>query len=364
MLLFFLIGRLWCTVCPISTAGRIAKLKGSLKLAPPEWLKTYAGWLMAFLFFIVIGTEHIFRMTDTPIATGILLLSLMSMPVIFGLIFQRETWCRYLCPLGNLGAGYSITSTLQVHSNPNVCASQCKTHDCFKGSKTEQGCPVFHHPLYAREAHLCKLCFTCLRNCPHQSARVYLRPPLLNLWSLTELDNALVPFAMVLFFLPIVMLLSNTVSWFADPRKFAVLAGLSMILAFALKIGLAKIFANTEYPGLSDRIAFALLVLAWGPFMSFHFNNIPELNAILIQADEKSILSPVLNSMPINLLFILQFSAIMLAAFCTTICLWRIRAVQTNEGGKNYLFPWLFIFAICAIYILISIGLILPKGIL
>jgi hypothetical protein len=38
-------------------------------------------------------------------------------------------------------------------------------------------------------------------SCPHQSAKIYLRPPLQNLWRLGELGKALVPFALVFFFL-------------------------------------------------------------------------------------------------------------------------------------------------------------------
>ena len=80
--------------------------------------------IMALLFLIIMTTEHVFHMTRTPYATGIILLCLMSMPVFLGLSFQRETWCRYLCPLGSLAASYSVSSTVQIHANPNVCASQ------------------------------------------------------------------------------------------------------------------------------------------------------------------------------------------------------------------------------------------------
>ena len=365
LLLFLFVGRVWCTVCPISTVGRIARLRGSLKLAPPAWIKNYTGWLMALLFLIIIGTEHVFRMTNTPFATGILLLCLMSLSVFFCLIFQRETGCRYLCPLGSLAAGYSITSTVQVHSNPNVCASQCTNHNCFKGSETERGCPVFHHPLYARDAHLCKLCFTCLRSCPHQSARIYLHPPLQNLWRLSELGKALVPFALVVFFFAIVMLSSYKLSWVAETGGFIALASLSMALAFVLKVGLVILFANTRDPALADRVAFGLLILAWGPFMAFHLNNIPELNAILIQATDESILSSVFNATPISMLFILQLAAIMFAVVCTSICFWRIRVHEKSyEDGKTSLWSWLFIVALCVVYLLVTLGLILPRGIL
>ncbi|MHC4396763.1 MAG: sigma 54-interacting transcriptional regulator [Planctomycetota bacterium] len=362
LIIFLFIGRLWCTVCPISTMGRIARLPGSLKLTPPAWVKNHAGWIMAFLFLVIIGVEHIFHMTSTPFATGILLISLMSLPVFFCLIFQRETWCRYLCPLGSLAAGYSICSTVQVHANPNVCASQCTSHECFKGSKTEAGCPVFHHPLYARDAHLCKLCFACLRSCPHQSAKVYLHPPLQNLWRLGELGKALVPFALVVFFLAIVMLSSHNLSWVANTGGFTVVAVLSMVLAFILHAGLARLFDNDQDPALTNRVAFALLLLAWGPFMAFHLKNVPELDAILIRAADNSILSSIFNNTNISLLLILQLAAVIFAAACTAVCFWRIRVHHKSNNGKSAFWSWKFITALCALYLLVTIALILYGG--
>jgi hypothetical protein len=308
--------------------------------------------------------EHVFHMTRTPFATAILLLSLMSLAISFCLIFQREMWCRYLCPLGSLAAGYSVCSTVQVHANPGVCASQCTTHDCFKGSQTESGCPVYHHPLYARDAHLCKLCFTCLRSCPHQSAKIYLRPPLQNLWRIGELGRDLAPFALVVFFLSIVMLSSHKLAWNATAGGFTVLAGLSVVLAFVLGAGLARLFANDHDPALTCRVAFGLLLLAWGPFMAFHLYDIPELDAILIQAADGSVLSSILNTTPISLLFILQLAVVALAAACTAICFWRIRVRQAGYDGKTGSWPWRFIVALCAVYLLVTIALILPGGIL
>ncbi|MHC4508391.1 MAG: sigma 54-interacting transcriptional regulator [Planctomycetota bacterium] len=362
LILFLFVGRVWCTVCPISAAGRIFRLLGSLKLTPPAWIKNYTGWIMALLFLIIMWAEHVFYMTHTPFATAILLLSLMLLAILFCVIFQREMWCRYLCPLGSMAASYSVCSTVQVHANPDVCASQCTSHDCFKGSGTESGCPVYHHPLYARNAHFCKLCFRCLRSCPHQSARIYLRPPLQNLWRLGELGKDLAPFALVVFFLSIVMLSSHKPAWNATVGGFTVLAGLSVVLAFILGAGLARLFANGHDPALTYRVAFGLLILAWGPFMAFHLHDIPELDAILIQAADGSVLSSILNTTPISLLFILQFAVVALAAVCTAICFWRIRVRQADYDGKTNSWPWRFIAALCIVYLSATIALILPGG--
>lgn len=363
MILFLFVGRVWCTVCPISTVGRIARSMGSLKLNPPTWMKKNTAWIMAFLFLIIIGSEHIFHMTREPFATGILLLCLMSLPAFFCLIYQRETWCRYLCPLGSLAASYSISSTVQVHANPNVCAAECTTHECFKGSQTEPGCPVFHHPLYVRDAHLCKLCFTCLRSCPHRSAKLYLHTPLQNLWRLAELDRTLVSFTLVVFFLAIVMLSSHKLPWIANTGGFILSTGLAMVLAFFLHSWLSKLFANDQDHALTDRIAFGLVILAWGPFMAFHLDNIPGLNGIFIRASDGSIFNSIFNTADISLLLILQFAAVIFASVCTAICFWRIRVRHRSNNGKWGFWTWKFIFSLCAVYLLGAIALILYGGV-
>lgn len=364
LLLFLFVGRLWCTVCPIAAMGRIARLAGSLKRSPPSWIKNNNGWVMASLFVAIIWAEHVFHMTETPFATAILLLSLMLMPIVFCLIFQRELWCRYLCPLGSLAASYSVCSTVQVHANPDICSSQCTTHDCFKGSATERACPVYHHPLYARDAHNCKLCLTCLRSCPHQSARIYLHPPLQRLWRLAELGKELVPFVLTVFLLTLVMLSSQTLRWIGTSGGFTLLVLAAVALAFALKLGLGRLFANDKDPALLCRIAFGMLVLAWGPFMAFHLGNIPELDAVLVQAADGSVLAPILNASPINILTILQFSAVAFAASCAAICFWRVRVRQRSLDGRVRLWPWGFVAVVCVAYLSVAITLVICRGIL
>jgi transcriptional regulator with AAA-type ATPase domain len=196
LLVFFLfVGRVWCTVCPLSTAGRIATRFACMEKPPGDWMKTYANWFIIAGFIAIVWSEHTFNMTANPAAAGILLLSLMAAAVVFSIIYKRESWCRYLCPLGNLGAVYSMPAVLNVRANPDVCATYCTTHECFKGSDRLPGCPVFHHPLYARDSHHCKQCCTCLWICPHDSARLYARLPLQSIWRQADLGGDLVPFS-------------------------------------------------------------------------------------------------------------------------------------------------------------------------
>lgn len=98
--------------------------------------------------------------------------------------------------------------------------------------------------------------------------------------------------------------------------------------------------------------------------MAFHLYDIPQLDTILIRAAEGSFWSSILNAAPISLLFIVQFSVIMFAALCTAVCLWRIRVRQVKYGAKTGFWCWIFITAICAVYLLLAVALILPGGVL
>ena len=98
--------------------------------------------------------------------------------------------------------------------------------------------------------------------------------------------------------------------------------------------------------------------------MAFHLYNIPELDVILIRTTDNSILSPIFNTVPISLLFIMQFAAVMFAAVCAAICFWRIKVHQADYSDKTGFWSWKFIAALCAVYFWGTIALILPGGIL
>lgn len=363
LILFLFIGRLWCTVCPISAIGRIFGMLGSLKLAPPAWIKNHTGWIMAFLFLVIVWAERVFQMTHTPMATAILLVSFMLAPILFCFTFQREVWCRYLCPLGSLAASYAVCSAVRVHANPNVCGSQCTSHECFKGSQDEPGCPVYHHPLYARDSHFCKLCLTCLRSCPHQSARLYLRPPFQDLWRLPELGKTLVTFALVVFFVSIVMLSAHRLTWTATDLGFTLAIAGAALLAFIFNAALGRLFNDDKDPALLHRVAFTMLILAWGPFMAFHLDNIPELDTIVLRAADGSAVATLLNNVPISLTFVSQLLVIVISAICTSLVFWLIRVRSRERAIGGHRWGWMLLLALCAAYFFASIGLISPQGI-
>lgn len=359
VVLFLVVGRVWCTVCPISKVGRVVQRLWRFDQPPPQWIKERTAWLMPLLFIGIIWSEHVFHMIDRPAATGLLLIGLMAISAILCVIFSREVWCRYLCPLGCLGAGYSVPAMVQIHANRHICSTQCRTHDCFKGSETDGGCPMYHHPLYLRDAHFCKLCMHCLRVCPHGSARPYIRWHLQDIWRLGDLSETLVPFSLVVFFLtPVMLAAGNGIGGIDRTVPFTVASLAALALGLVLSPALPVILSRERDPTVASRVGLALLLLAWGPFFSFHMQNIPGIDALRLGL-EGSGWENILPFVEVSFLSVIQVIVILLSGLLAAVTLWRIWASMMKEDINPVSWRWTFLVAFCALYLGVAVGLIL-----
>jgi DNA-binding NtrC family response regulator len=362
MILFLLVGRVWCSVCPFSSASRAIRRIKEWNLPPAEWIKKRSGWLITAGFILIICMENAFHMTERPLATGVLLLSIQAIAVACAVIFQREVWCRYLCPLGGLGAVYALPASLNVHANPGVCNTLCTTHECFKGAAGKQACPVFLHPLYQRDGHYCKLCLNCLSVCPHGSARLYLRVPFRTVWRLGTIDPALVPFALFVFFISIFMLASRNFVLPSMITGFSAMIVIALLLTVAASTSLPRLLSDESDPDptLLLRVSFALLVLAWGPAMAFHLEKFPCVNSLRLQPVVGSIVERFFPAGGLSVEFLLQVAVILLAAFITAVILRRIKVNSLCQGINIEPLRWSILLMLCILYVVASIFLVLP----
>ncbi|HWR97683.1 MAG TPA: cyclic nucleotide-binding domain-containing protein [Candidatus Methanoperedens sp.] len=360
---FLLVGRVWCTVCPLSTAGQLAARLRCFGVSPGAWLKSHSVWFISGGFLLVIWSEHAFRMLARPRATGLLLLALFAAAIVSAVVWRREAWCRYLCPLGNLGAIYALPAVLTVRSNPSVCATMCTTHECFKGSGTLPGCPVYHHPLYANEAHACKQCYQCLRVCPHGSARLWLRLPFQSVWAQPDIGGALVPFALFVFFFAPAMLASQGSGWAATHAGFTATA-LGALAATALAASrLPRLLGAGERsePVLATRVAFTLLVLAWGPAMAYQLAHVGVLASVRLHAAPQSLAARLLPAAGVPLLLVAQVAAVLLAGSLAGICLLGVRGRRQRDGEDCPRARWRLLHALCMAYLVAMLALVLTR---
>jgi len=348
--LFLLFGSVWCTVCPLSSGGRAVQRWFSLGRPPPAWILRAGTWLSAAGFVLILWSEEFFDMAGNPFPTGVLLLALIGSSIVGCVLWQREVWCRHLCPLGRLGVALSPVAPLTVAARQSICASSCTTHDCYKGNDEVPGCPVWHHPQLVSEAHRCKTCLTCLQSCPHGSAGLYFRPRLRSAWHLVSAESYIVPFALTVFFLSPVLILIQRGGVFADPL-WLTLACWSSLAAAAMAAPVLSPLIQSRGRGtaLSAAAACALLVLGWGPLMAYQMGHIPFFESLVVVAQPGTLWArwpgPAVTSMSL-----IRVAWVVFASILSATILWNANGAARKSGVEIRVSGWTILIVICTIY--------------
>ena len=181
---FFFLPRFWCSICALSAPGKLMQKFFRPDRRFPGWLAARSGWIMALFCLVLFWIEIVFNAYDSPRLTGMILLAIALGALVFGVLFERYTWCRYVCPLGALNAVFSMPSILELRANRQMCVNQCQDHACYKGTNTTPGCPMFRHPFLVDNNKDCILCGRCIRNCQLHSIQLNLRLAPQELWSI------------------------------------------------------------------------------------------------------------------------------------------------------------------------------------
>lgn len=168
-------GRSWCSVCPIPLPGEWLQQGGILENHSRRlglnlrWPKRLRGSWLQSGGFLLIGLFSAVILTDARL-TAWILLGLFGLAVGLSLIFERRSFCSYLCPIGGFSGIYAKTAPVEVRV---IDTAICAAHDektCY------QNCPWGLYPVALRDSSQCGLCMECLRSCPRDNIAVNLRP--------------------------------------------------------------------------------------------------------------------------------------------------------------------------------------------
>jgi polyferredoxin len=184
-ILFVLVGRFWCAVCPFGKISDIVRRLVGSQSPMPKFLKKYGIWLIDITFIVITWADHIFGVVHSPRGSGILLLLLLTMVIITSVFYERRTFCKSLCFLGGLAGNYSRAGTLELRGNPDICRT-CKTQACYKGSEKAEACNMFQFVRTMDNSAECNLCGDCVKNCPNDSIRISPRKPTMELWGIKK----------------------------------------------------------------------------------------------------------------------------------------------------------------------------------
>ena len=278
----FFFARFWCSVCPVGTMGKLVQKLFSLNKPFPAFLMTWSDFVLAGAVLMIFWLETATGIRDSPFKLGLLIVAMLVSAVLVSMIYERQTWCLYLCGLGGMVGLLAKTSMLELRADRNVCISQCGTHDCYIGSTDSEGCPFSQAGPRLHSNRLCKLCGICVKNCPYDAITLNLRFPGREIWENRQ-PMAGTAFLVLGMIGGLISEMSTKTPWygfFLDRFPHAEVAAFTVLfIAIILITNLIMIMASfLSSRALHERLAenysrygLALLPLALTIFGAFHF---------------------------------------------------------------------------------------------
>jgi hypothetical protein len=197
-----IVGRLWCFACPIGAIGEWTQSVFSLNRKYPEKYRNL--WIAVILFLVVFaGERHLFQFTRNPPNTAYLLLFFTVLAVVMGAVYEKRSFCRYICPIGLVLGLFSMLSGIELR-----CKSKktCQDHDlkeCIIGNEAGKGCPVGEVPQTMERNNQCIMCMECVKSCSKGNIRISPRIPGADIIhsKKTHLDEAYLVHGIIIIFL-------------------------------------------------------------------------------------------------------------------------------------------------------------------
>lgn len=293
MLLVPVFSRTWCMMCPLPSFGEwlqrmrifgVNNKLGGLNIKWPRWLRNM--WLMNFLFLVTTFFSGF--LTVKPLATFFLLGGIIVLAIILSLIFEKRTFCLYVCPVSGFQGLYSNLAMTEIRvKDPNICAKH-KKKTCVTGNKDGYGCPWLLEPHSLKRNTYCGMCLECFKTCPFDNMAFNVRPPGTDLLvnESRGFDEAWKNFIMIAIAVMFYVAMMGPWGWLKDwvrgttlsgwlkfitlhsfaalvvlPGIFLIFAWLSKLVSGQKEVRLKTVFINLSYAvmpmGLAAWIAFS-----------------------------------------------------------------------------------------------------------
>jgi ferredoxin len=208
-------------------------------------------------------------------------MTMLTSAVVVSVIYERLSWCRYLCGLGGMISVLAKGSLVELRADRNVCISQCTSNECYLGAGAREGCPFGQVGPKLHSNRFCKLCGACVKNCPHGAVNLNLRVPGQEIWEMrhTNTWTAFLIIGMLGGLLSELVHGMPVYTWLTGPWalpeivKFTIVFA-SVVLAANILLAVATGFSHKIYDDTFEenyaRYGLALLPLTLAAFIAFH----------------------------------------------------------------------------------------------
>ncbi len=161
------LGRVWCMVCPVEMITTFYAKIG-FKRKRPKWILSGLGITVFYAIVLTVGVT-LLEIDQNSVYTSYYLLIIMGVAVLSGLIFEKNTFCRYICPVGYLLGVFSKMAFLGWRVENKAVCNSCTDKSCIKSKYTYQlnykSCGVDLIPAEIKNNSDCLLCGGCLKTC-------------------------------------------------------------------------------------------------------------------------------------------------------------------------------------------------------
>jgi polyferredoxin/plastocyanin len=241
------VGRLWCMVCPFPLVGdwlQHGTLTGvggrksrGLNL---KWPKQFRNlWPVTAVF--ILSTLFVGFFTVQPFATFALLAVIVLGAIAVSLIYEKRTFCLYLCPVSGFQGLYANFAACEVRvKDPEICKAH-KPKTCYVGNEHGHGCPWMEMPFDMNRNTYCGLCLECFKTCPHDNMALNVRPfgtDLLterkrtdDLYNRRGLDEAFKSLTMIGILFAFFLTMQGPYGWLKDMVRETSLNGYGLFVA-------------------------------------------------------------------------------------------------------------------------------------
>ena len=252
-------------------------------------LRNYCIFISAAGIAVIFWVESISHIVASPRATGLVALTFSLVALFSGMVFERRTWCRYLCPLGSIAGFLSSCSVIELRSNYNICSENCMKHDCYAGNDKVAGCPLLQGPFSLRTNRDCVLCGNCVRACPNNSITLNLRLPGQELWASYQIEKGAVIVCSIMLGSQLFRGLDQAGAFgtLASSDIWWLLAATAMlfltlgVMTAASVIG-KLVFPSGDKPGMiTSRIIYSFIPLSFSFEIGYHLRSMFTLSGIL-----------------------------------------------------------------------------------
>ncbi|MCZ7399207.1 MAG: 4Fe-4S binding protein [Candidatus Methanoperedens sp.] len=292
-------GRVWCFMCPFGAIGDWVQRQTFYKKANDtfslnrKWPVKFRNLSLAAVFFLVITlADFQFNLVNSPLFTSYFIVALLGMVVIVSILFERRSFCRYVCPITGLIGLYSMFAPFELRAKEKETCKTCKEKYCISGNENGYACPVFEYPGTMEKNTHCVLCTECVKTCHRNNISFNLRSfagDFLNLTK-TRMDESL--FILMLLGVTIFQTLIMIRPWAVFTRDLMIYTGTSYdtvrfvlfitsavipILIYSIVIAVSKLFnRKTSFKDIFTGYAYSIIPLGLLMHLSHNLRHLLE----------------------------------------------------------------------------------------